>query len=309
VPGLAEAAGWTNREGTTAKQVPESLLVVGGGPVGCELAQAWASLGSRVTLVEVAPRLLGREEDFAGAQVRAGLEEAGVVLHVGTKLARVERDGPGAPVTLELESGERVTAAEILVAAGRTPRTADLGLEDLGFEGGKPVAVRDTMQAEGHDWLYVVGDANGRIPLTHMGKYQARLAADHIQGKPVALRSDGGQSPRVTFTEPQVAAVGHTLASAREAGLEVRCVEVGTGANAGGSFVGKGVDGSARMVVDTARGIPVGFTFTGADVAEMLHAATIAVVAEVPLEDLWHCVPSFPTRSELWLRLLEEYGL
>ena len=196
VPGLAEAAGWTNREGTTAKQVPESLLVVGGGPVGCELAQAWASLGSRVTLIEVAPRLLGREEDFAGAQVRAGLEDAGVVLHVGTKIARVERDGPSAPVTLELESGERVTAAEVLVAAGRTPRTADLGLESFGFEGGKDVPVRDTMQAEGHDWLYVVGDANGRIPLTHMGKYQARLAADHIQGKPLALRSDGGVAAR-----------------------------------------------------------------------------------------------------------------
>ena len=159
------------------------------------------------------------------------------------------------------------------------------------------------------EWLYAVGDVNGRALLTHMGKYQARLAADGILGKEVRLRSDAGRSPRVIFTDPQIGAVGYTLAAAREAGLNVRHVDVETGDNAGGSFVGKSAPGTTRIVVDEDRRVIVGATITGAEVAEALHAATIAVVAEVPLEDLWHAVPAFPTRSELWLRLLEEYGL
>jgi len=169
--------------------------------------------------------------------------------------------------------------------------------------------VLDTMQVAGHGWLYAVGDANGRALLTHMGKYQARLAAGHILGRPVSLRSDGRLSPRVIFTEPQVAAVGYTLAGAGDAGLNVRAVDVEVGGNAGGSFIGRGAPGTARLVVDVDRSIVVGATFTGVEVAESLHAATIAVVAEVALEDLWHAVPCFPTRSELWLRLLESYGL
>jgi dihydrolipoamide dehydrogenase len=142
-----------------------------------------------------------------------------------------------------------------------------------------------------------------------MGKYQARLAADSILGKEVQLRSDGGASPRVIFTDPQVGAVGLTLAAAEAAGLTVRAVDVETSGNAGGSFVGRGAPGTARLVVDEERGVVVGATITGSEVAEALHAATIAVVGNVPLEDLWHAVPSFPTRSELWLRLLEAYGM
>ena len=134
-----------------------------------------------------------------------------------------------------------------------------------------------------------------------MGKYQGRLVADAILGREVRLRSDGGRSPRVIFTDPQVGAVGLTLAAAQEAGLRVRHVDVETGGNAGGSFVGRGAPGTSRIVVDEDRRVIVGVTITGAEVAEALHAATIAVVAEIPLDDLWHAVPSFPTRSELWL--------
>ena len=142
-----------------------------------------------------------------------------------------------------------------------------------------------------------------------MGKYQARLAADAILGKDVRLRSDGGASPRVIFTDPQVGAVGLTLAAAEAAGLTARAVDVETSGNAGGSFVGRGAPGTARLVVDEQRGVVIGATITGSEVSEALHAATIAVVAKVPLEDLWHAVPAFPTRSELWLRLLEAYGM
>jgi dihydrolipoamide dehydrogenase len=142
-----------------------------------------------------------------------------------------------------------------------------------------------------------------------MGKYQGRIVADRILGRDVALRSDGPLVPRVTFTDPQVAAVGHTLASAQEAGINARAVDVSTEGNAGGSFVGRGAPGTCRIVVDEDRRVIVGATFTGAEIGESLHAATIAVVGEVSLDDLWHAVPCFPTRSELWLKLLEAYGL
>jgi dihydrolipoamide dehydrogenase len=171
--------------------------------------------------------------------------------------------------------------------------------------------VDESLRVEGHDWLFAIGDVNGRALLTHMGKYQGRVAADVILGRDdrVDPLSDGLLSPRVVFTEPHVAAVGHTLSSAEEAGLDVRAVDVETSGTAGGSFYGRGAPGMSRFVVDESRRVLVGATFCGAEVAEWLHAATIAVVAEVSLDKLWHAVPTFPTRSEVWLRLLEEYGL
>ena len=306
VAGLEEARPWTNVEATTAKRVPARLFVLGGGVVGVEMAQAWSWLGSRVTLVHRSERLIEREEPFASAHVEDALREAGVDVRLGTSATAVSRNGS---VRVGLDDGDEVEADELLVAIGRTPRTADLGLETVGLEPGKHVEVDDSLRVPGVDWLYAVGDVNGRALLTHMGKYQARLAADAILGKDVRLRSDGAASPRVIFTDPQVGAVGLTLAAAEEAGVRARVVEVETSGNAGGSFVGKGAPGTARLVVDEDRGVVVGATITGAEIAEALHAATIAVVGEVPLDDLWHAVPAFPTRSELWLRLLEAYGL
>ena len=306
VPGLSDASPWTNIEATTAKQVPGRLAILGGGVVGVEMAQAWSSLGSRVTLVHRGDRLIEREEPFAGEQVLAALRDGGVEVRLGTSVTSVSRNGS---VRVELDDGKTVDADEILVSIGRTPRTHDIGLETVGLEGGGSIAVDDSLRVPGLDWLYAVGDVNGRALLTHMGKYQARLAADAILGKEVRLRSDGGASPRVIFTDPQVGAVGLTLAAAQEAGLPVRAVDVETSGNAGGSFVGRGAPGTARLVIDGDRRLVVGATITGAEVAEALHAATIAVVGEVPLDDLWHAVPAFPTRSELWLRLLEAYGL
>ena len=306
IPGLADAKPWTNREATTASAVPESLVVLGGGVVGVELAQAWSSLGSKVTLVEGLPRLIAREEPFASEQVETALRAAGVDVRTGTKAVAVARGGDA---SVELEDGSTVSGAELLVAVGRRPMTDELGLETIGLEPGKSVEVGEDLRSAAHDWLYAIGDVNGRSLLTHMGKYQGRLAADAILGKQVALRSDGALSPRVIFSEPQVAAVGYTLAGAEAAGLDVRAVDVGTSANAGGSFVGRNAPGTSRIVVDERRRVIVGATITGAEVAESLHAATIAVIGEVPLETLWHAVPCFPTRSELWLRLLESYGL
>jgi pyruvate/2-oxoglutarate dehydrogenase complex dihydrolipoamide dehydrogenase (E3) component len=286
--------------------VPPRLAILGGGIVGVEMAQAWGALGSAVTLIHRGHRLIEREEPFASKQVLESLRALGVDVRLGTSARRVSRAGDFA---LEMDDGTTVQAEELLVAVGRAPGTAGIGLEILGIEAGKSLTVGDDLRVPGHDWLYAVGDVNGRAQLTHMGKYQGRLAADSILGHAVRLRSDGGRSPRVIFTDPQVGAVGLTLGAAQEAGLNVRCVDVETGGNAGGSFIGRGAPGTSRIVVDEDRRVIVGATLTGTEIAEALHAATIAVIGAVSLDDLWHAVPSFPTRSELWLRLLEEYGL
>jgi dihydrolipoamide dehydrogenase len=306
IPGLRDARPWTNRNATTAHQVPPRLGILGGGVVGVEMAQAWGALGSTVTLVHRGPRLIEREEPFASDQVRESLSGLGVDIRLGTSATSVSR---AATFALTLDDGTNVEVDELLVALGRTPGTSGIGLETLGLEPGATLVVGEDLRVPGHDWLFAVGDVNGRAQLTHMGKYQGRLAADAILGHEVKLRSDGGRSPRVIFTDPQVGSVGLTLGAAQDAGLHVRHVDVETSGNAGGSFIGHGAPGTSRLVVDEERRVVVGATITGSEIAEALHAATIAVVAEVSLDDLWHAVPSFPTRSELWLRLLEAYGL
>jgi dihydrolipoamide dehydrogenase len=308
IPGLAEARPWTNREATTASRVPERLIVLGGGVVGVELGQAWHTLGSSVAIVEAQPRLLGREEEFAAVQVHDALVALGVDVRVGERAVEISRDAHS--VTVRLESGDELVADELLAAVGRRPATGDLGLDTVGLEPGRYVAVDETLRVPGHEWLYAIGDVNGRALLTHMGKYHARIAADVICGRDARLveRTGGPLSPRVIFTSPQVAAVGHTLASALAAGLDARAVDYETESVAGGSFTGKGVAGTSRLVVDETRGVLVGATFVGPEVAEFVHAATIAIVGEVPIERLWHATPPFPTRSEVWLRLLEAYA-
>ena len=340
IDGLEAARPWTNREATTAKAAPERLVVLGGGVVGVELAQAWASLGSKVALVEAMDTLIAQEEPFAREQVEEALLDAGVDVRTGARASSVRREQsdvasapvPSAPgdegrdtpvavgeggekavggeVVLELEGGDSVRGDELLVAVGRAPRVDGLGLDTVGLTADGPLVVDERMRVGDLGWLYAVGDVNGRAPLTHMGKYQARIAADQILGRgTTAAQWDGPLAPRVIFTEPQVAAVGHTLSSAREAGVDVRAVDYPTDGVAGSSFHGRGGPGTARIVVDEQRGVLVGATFTGPDVAEFLHAASIAVAGEVPLERLRHAVPAFPTRSEVWLRLLEGYGL
>ena len=307
IDGLREAEPWTNREITTAGSPPARLAILGGGVVGVEMAQAWRTLGSQVTVVEAADRLIAREEEFASEQVADALRERGVDVRVGTKATAVR--AAGGEVTLEVEGAPPVTADELLVAVGRRPNSEDIGLDSVGLEPGGYVEVDDRLRVNGSDWLYAIGDLNGRALLTHAGKYQARIAAAVVRGEDATAIWDGPVSPRVIFTDPQVAAVGHTLASATEEGLNVRAVETGTSENAGGSFYGRGAPGTTRFVVDEDRRLLVGATFTGAEVSEFLHAATIAVVAEVPLDRLRHAIPSFPTRSEVWLELLEAYSL
>jgi pyruvate/2-oxoglutarate dehydrogenase complex dihydrolipoamide dehydrogenase (E3) component len=309
IDGLKEAKPWTNREATTAEQVPERLAILGGGVVGVELAQAWRSLGSQVTLIEGADRVLAREEPFASEDVERSLGEKGVDIRKGALATAVRSDG--GQVVVELESDESIPADELLVAVGRRPNTTDLGAEAVGLEPGEWIEVDDFMRRPDRDWLYAIGDVNGRALLTHMGKYQARIAADVILGSGgPCLILDGQRAPRVTFTDPQVAAVGYTLDAAKQAGLNVRAVDVSTQASAGASFYGRDdAPGTSRLVVDEDARVVVGATFTGPEVGEWLQAATIAVVGKVPLDLLAHAVPAFPTRSEVWLYLMQQLGL
>jgi pyruvate/2-oxoglutarate dehydrogenase complex dihydrolipoamide dehydrogenase (E3) component len=308
IEGLDSVRAWNNREATTSKRVPESMVVLGGGPVGSELAQAWATLGTRVSLVEGGEHLLGRDEPFAGEEVAAALRgRFGVDVRTGALAESVREEG-GRKI-VELEGGGSIDGEEIVVAVGRVPHTADLALGAVGVEPGEHgfLETDDRMRVGGRDWLYAIGDVNGRALFTHVGKYQAWVATENLLGRPVEAAAEAIGSPRVTFTDPQVAAVGMTLEQARKAGIDARAVDVPTDGSAGASFQGRGTGGTSRLVVDEARGTIVGATFTGFDTADFLHAATIALVAEVPLSRLRHALPPFPTRSEVWLKLLERY--
>ncbi len=243
----------------------------------------------------------------------------GVDVRMGVSPTLVARDAEGT-VIVTLDDGTEHEAEEVVVATGRRPGTAAVGLETIGLTPGAPLTVDDTMLVEGTDWLYAVGDANGRALLTHQGKYQARAAGEAIaarlQGAAVSdepwgqhvASADHAAVPRVVFSDPEVAAVGLTESGARESGLRTRAVEYDLGWVAGAKLHADHYAGRAKLVIDEDRHVIVGAMFVGQDVAELLHSATIAIVGEVTIERLWHAVPAYPTISEVWLRLLETYG-
>ncbi|MQY10026.1 Dihydrolipoyl dehydrogenase [Streptomyces sp. RB5] len=320
IPGLREAEPWGNREAAAARAVPRRLAVIGGGVVASEMATAYAALGSSVTVL-ARDGVLPLMEPFAGVRVTKSLRDAGVSVRLGAEAGAVKRDGDGT-VHITLTTGEEIEADEVLVAIGRTPNTQDIGLDTIGLTPGDWLPVDDTMRVAGADggWLYAAGDVNRRALLTHQGKYQARAVGDVIvaraKGEAVddtpwgrhAATADERAVPQVVFTEPEIASVGLTAAAAEAAGLRIRVVDYALGAVAGSALHSDGYQGHARMVVDEDRKVIVGFTLVGPDVAELLHAATIAIVGEIPLDRLWHAVPAYPTVSEVWLRLLEAYG-
>jgi pyruvate/2-oxoglutarate dehydrogenase complex dihydrolipoamide dehydrogenase (E3) component len=310
---LADVKAWTSREATSAHKVPASLAIVGGGVVGCEMAVAWSALGARVTLL-ARGGLLERLPGFAGDLVAQGLRDAGVDVRLGVGVTGATRDGS---VTLTLDDGTTVEAAEVLAAAGRAPRTDDIGLESAGLTPGSWLDVDDTMRVNAVDggWLYAAGDVNHLALLTHMGKYQGRVCGDAIaaraKGQEPAVRDRSSKTcvPQVIFTIPEVSAVGLTKEQAESAGHTVRVVEYEIGGVAGAKLFEDGYTGHAQMIVDEQAKTILGMTLVGPGAGELIHAATIAVAGEVPLDKLWHAVPSYPTMSELWLRLLESYGL
>ncbi|MET1042848.1 MAG: NAD(P)/FAD-dependent oxidoreductase [Microbacteriaceae bacterium] len=325
IEGLRDSAPWTSRDATSAQSAPKSLAIIGGGVVAAELATAFAEFGTRVTIL-AGSGLLERMEPFAGELVADALREKGVDIKLGASATRVQRGKDGVTVQWEGKSGDgtsgdagSVTAEQLLVATGRVPRTDDLGLESIGLQPGDWLSTDDSLRVHGFDWLYAAGDITHRALLTHQGKYQARAAGDAIaaraRGEQLDLErwgrhvasADHAAIPQVTFTDPEVASVGLTAQQAKDADYAVRVVDYDLGTIQGAQILADGYTGHARMVVDTEREVLLGVTFVGQDVGELLHAATIAIVGEVTIDRLWHAVPSFPTMSEIWLRLLETW--
>ncbi|TDK25357.1 NAD(P)/FAD-dependent oxidoreductase [Arthrobacter crusticola] len=319
IEGLDETPFWGTRELVSAEDVPESITVIGAGVAGTELAQAFSRLGAKVTLIARSGIL--REFPTPAADiVKNALEKEGVRVLTNTGVRTVAKNGENA-VSVTLDSGDTIESEKLLVATGRRPALDGLGLEDLGLSAtGLPSDDTGRVRSAG-DWLYVLGDAADKVMLTHQGKYEARAAGDAIAARAAGTLGDAVEPwgryaatansyavPQVVFTDPEIAMVGRTLEQAQKDGVNASEVSLPI-AVAGSALHSEGYTGWAQMIVDEDRRVIIGATLAGPDVAEMLHAATIAIAGEVPLERLWHAVPSFPTVSEVWLRLLEQYGL
>ena len=326
VEGLREAKPWTSRDVTNLRDIPDRVAVIGGGVVACESTTWLNGLGSReVTIIELEPALLGHIEPFAGAMIAEQFRQRGIDVRLDTKLQSVKRPEMrdtgvgrihGGPATISTGDAT-LEVDEIVVAAGRTPASADLGLDRVGLAANQHgyLDTDDHMAViGGADWLYAIGDVCGRALLTHMGKYQGRIAGDVIAARAEGRSTDGPRYrdladhdmvPAVVFTDPQVASVGLTESAARANGVDVETLDYDIGSVAGAKLLRDGYTGRAKVVVDRANDTIVGATFVGSDVAELLHSATTAIVGRVTLDTLWHAVPSYPTVSEVWLRLLE----
>jgi dihydrolipoamide dehydrogenase len=313
-PVFAAIAPWISRDDTGLVEVPSSIAVIGGGVVSVEACTWLAALGSRVTLLVRGDRLLERFEPFASEQVADGLRGAGVEVRFGAGVSHAARPVVadsgvgrvhGGPVTLTVDGvGEEF--AEVLVATGRRPATDGIGLDAIGLTPAQFASAEHRPA-----WLHAVGDASSDPALTHWGKYTARLAGDRIaalaEGDPAPEVPDDVPVPQVVFTDPQVASTGWTEADAERNGTPVDCVEAEMTSASGFGLLRDDAAGRAKLVFEAGTGRLLGATFVGQEVAELVHAATIAVVGRLTAAQLWHAVPSYPTASEVWLRLLEAY--
>ncbi|MFV0457330.1 MAG: dihydrolipoyl dehydrogenase family protein [Actinomycetales bacterium] len=311
VPELyAGVHAWGSRDVTGVVEIPERLAIVGGGVVACEAAVWMNALGARVTMLVRGERLLAPFEPFAGEAVLTSLRGQGVDVRLNTQVTSCRRDAPaqtgighvhGGPVYLGIGEAELV-ADELLLALGRRPRLSGLGLERVG------VTSQDVIGGSLPDWLLAVGDASGEPALTHWGKYRGRVLGERLaaeaQGRPRPVVPDVVPVPQVVFTMPQVASVGLTQAQAQREGRQFTVSQVPFTSAAGAALLQDDATGEAMLMVDSS-GVLLGATFVGPEVAELVHAATVAIVGAVPVPALRHAVPSYPTASELWLRLLE----
>ena len=304
IPGLDATPYWTNREAISATTAPESLVVLGGGAIGLELAQMFARFGSQVTVVEGMDRLLGPEEPEASALVAEALERDGITVQTGAKAVQVARDGGETVVTME--DGTAARGTELLVSVGRRARVGELGLDSIGMDPkAKAVEVDDRMRAAEQVWA--VGDVTGVGMFTHMAMYQAGIAiADILQqpGEPADYRG----LARVTFTDPEVGSVGMTEKDAREAGLDVRIGMTKVQTSARGWIHGPGGGGIIKLVEDAGKGVLVGATSAGPVGGEVLAMLTLAVHARVPTATLRTMVYAYPTFHRAVLDALGDLG-
>jgi pyruvate/2-oxoglutarate dehydrogenase complex dihydrolipoamide dehydrogenase (E3) component len=294
IPGLDGVGYWTNREATSTHEVPGRLIVIGAGPVGCELAQAFSRMGSQVTIVDVADRLLPRDHPDAGALLADVLAGEGIELRLGASIERVE---PG--VRMVLGDGVAIAADRLLVAAGRRPNVDGLGLEALGVTISKRgIEVDERLQAA--DRVWAAGDVTGIAMFTHVGKYQARLAAAAMAGR--AVRADYRAVPAVTFTDPQVASVGDTSGEGTVMGERGSVARLST-------YERPKRPGFLKVFADPVRRVLVGAVAVGPEAGEWLGQLTLAIRAEVPVEVVLDTIQPYPTFSEAIQFAVRDLGL
>lgn len=299
---------WTNREAVRAKEAPRSLVVLGGGAIGCELAQGFARFGSRVTLLESAPRILMPEEPEASGVLTEVLRREGIEVRTGVDVSRVSADGDG--VTVDLTDGT-LSAQKFLVAAGRTPNLDRIGLDTVGLDpAARSLTVDEHLQVcrDGGvvDGLYAVGDITGHGQFTHVSVWQARVLLRHLLGG-AAGQDFGGYAGLswVTFTDPEVGRVGMSEQQAHDAGLSVRIGTQDVAKNSRGWIHGAGNDGIVKLVADADRDVLVGATVVAPHGGEVLGLLSLAVHAEVPLARLATMHYAFPTLHRAVLEALQ----
>jgi pyruvate/2-oxoglutarate dehydrogenase complex dihydrolipoamide dehydrogenase (E3) component len=296
VEGLAGLPFWTNHEALEAKEAPQSLLVLGGGSIGVELAQAYSRFGTQVTVVEAGPRLLAREEPESGALVAEVFAREGITVVEGLGAERAGYDGR--TFTLDLSDGRAVQGEQLLVATGRRPRVHGLGLELVGLDADKPLDVDEHQRVQGTTGggvpLLAIGDVAGKGAFTHVAMYHSPIAERTIMGD-AGPGAEYSALPRVTFTDPEVGAVGMTEQEARNAGLDVRTGIVQVPATSRGYIHKAGNDGFIKVVADSARGVLVGATSAGPWGGEVLGALHVAVRGQVPIATLRHSMWAYPT--------------
>ena len=305
IEGLEDVPFWTNREATTFSEVPGSVLIVGGGPVGIETAQTMSRFGGRVTLVQHADRLIDREEPKVGEIIRAVLEEEGIDVRVGRKAQEVRKNGKG--VIVGLDDGSEVEVDVVIVGAGRTPRTQGIGLESVGVEtNGKGLPVDDRCRiAEG---VWAVGDVTGVLPFTHVAQYQGRVVARNILGGDARANYRG--IPRVVFSDPEIAAVGLTEAQAREQGVDVATSVLNIPeALARPWTYEEEPRGHLGLLADREHGVLVGAWAVAPMAGEWIHQAAMAIREEIPIARLLDATAQFPTYSGAYLEALEQLDL
>ena len=303
IPGLDKVEPWTNREATGVKELPESLLILGAGSVGVEIAQAFARFGVSVILVEGEERVLPRESPAVSEAILPALTDDGIEVHVGRLAEGVGRRGDG--VYVALPDGGELEAEKLLVATGRGPRLDGLALDSAGIDPGRQgIEVDERLRAG--EGIWAIGDVTGVSLFTHVGKYQARVAAADILGR--EARADYRAIPRVTFTDPQVAAVGLAEAEARDQGIEPAVGQAALSGVARTSTYVRNYDtlpGLLGLLADARRGVLVGAYAVGPEAGEWLQQATLAIRAEVPIDVLRDTIQPFPTFSEAFAGALQ----
>jgi pyruvate/2-oxoglutarate dehydrogenase complex dihydrolipoamide dehydrogenase (E3) component len=295
VSGLDGLPYWTNREALENTAAPASLLVLGGGAIGLELAQAYARFGTHVTVVEAGERLLAMEEPEAGELLADVLVRDGLSLYVGARAEHASHDGER--FALRIDDGREITAERLLVATGRRPGVHDIGLDLIGLDPDERLDVDEHLRVRGTTGgvaVLAIGDVAGKGAFTHVAMYHSTIAARTILGED-GPGAEYSALPRVTFTDPEVGAVGMTEQQAREAGLEVRTGTAQVPSTARGWIHQAGNDGFIKLVADADRAVLVGATSAGPSGGEVMGALAVAVRAAVPISTLRHSMYAYPT--------------